>query len=207
MTSTAVAMQYPATAGNYLPPASSGIAAAMALAFLVGTGGMTTIDYLQYRGERGYEFVQVQLASVPCSFRTPTENLDQIRAVFKPSISDLAALLSISRQTVYNWMAGERPSPESANRLEDIAKAADLIAAHGLSTPYLLRRRIRDGKNLMNIVHDGESAHDAAKKLVHIVEQETRQRDLLRARLASRKSPKHDDSEMGIPMLDEENGL
>ncbi|MFZ1138581.1 MAG: helix-turn-helix transcriptional regulator [Candidatus Sulfotelmatobacter sp.] len=193
----------------YRPAPSAGIVAtaAVAFAFLVGTGGTTSPDYFQQRGERGYQFAQIPVvARVNAGARPPIENLKQIRAVFRPSILDLAGLLSVSRQAVYNWMAGERPSPESANRLEDLAKAADLVAAYGLSTPYLLRRKIRDGKNLMDIVRDGGSAHDAARSLVRIAEQEAKQRGLLKNRLAGRQLSRPDDSEFGIPMLDEQIG-
>jgi transcriptional regulator with XRE-family HTH domain len=193
---------------SYRPIASPGIVAAVACAFVVGTGGMSTPSYFQQRKECGYQFVQVRIAEgTKAGIRLPIEDLKQIRAVFKPSISDIANLLSVSRQTVYNWIAGERPSAESATRLEDLAKAADLLAAHGLSTnAYLFTRKIRDGKNLMDIATDGGSAEGAARSLVRIVEQENAQRNLLNHRLAGRKYAGRDNSEFGVPMLDENVG-
>lgn len=205
---SATVLDRPSSIG-YRPVALSGfVAGAVACAFLVGTGGMTTPDYIQHRRERGYQFVQVGIPEgMNAGIRPPAENLHQIRAVFKPSISDVATLLDVSRQTVYNWMAGERPSPESANRLEDLAKAADLVAAHGLSTSAdLFKRKIRDGKTLTDIVRDGGSAQDAARSLVRIAEQEAEQRDLLKNRLSGRKFAKQNDFEFGIPMLDEHIG-
>jgi transcriptional regulator with XRE-family HTH domain len=193
---------------SYRPSASSGIVAAVACAFVVGTGGMSTPSYFQHRKECGYQFVQVPVAEErQVGIRPPTENLKQIRAVFRPSISDIASLLGVSRQTVYNWMAGERPSAESANRLEDLAKAADLVAAHGLNaTAYLFTRKVRDGKTLMDIARDGGSAEEAARGLVSIVQHESAQRDLLKNRLANRQYTKRDNSEFGVPMLDEDIG-
>jgi transcriptional regulator with XRE-family HTH domain len=193
---------------SYRPISSPGIVAAVACAFVVGTGGMSTPSYFQQRKECGYQFVQVRVAEVTqAGIRLPIENLKRIRAVFKPSISDMANLLSVSRQTVYNWIAGERPSAESATRLEDMARAADLLAAHGLSTSaYLFTRKIRDGKNLMDIAMDGGSAEEAARSLVRVVEQENAQRDMLNNRLAGRQHAGRDNSEFGIPMLDENIG-
>jgi len=178
--------------------------AVVTFAFLAGTGGTTSPEYFQQRGERGYPFVQIPAAAgMNAGVRQAIDNLKQIRAVFKPSISDLAGLVGVSRQAVYNWLGGERPSHESADRLEDLAKAADLVAAYGVATPYLLRRKIRDGKNLMDIVRGGGSAQDAARSLVRIAEQEAKQRNLLKSRLAGRQPSKLETSELGIPMLDE----
>ena len=61
--------------------------------------------------------------------RGPEGDLAQIRAVFKPSISDIAGIFGVSRQSVYNWIAGEKPSQESVERLDDLARAADLFLA------------------------------------------------------------------------------
>jgi transcriptional regulator with XRE-family HTH domain len=189
---------------TYRPVRSAGIvASAVVFACLAGTGGATTPEYLQQRGERGYPFAQIPVAPVNADTRQPIDNLAQIRAVFKPSMSDLAGLVGVSRQAVYNWLDGERPSRESADRLEDLAKAADLVAGYGLATPYVLRRKIRDGKNLMDIVRSGGSAQDAARSLVRIAEQEAKQRNLLKSRLAGRQLSKLETFELGIPMLDE----
>ncbi|MBZ5686038.1 MAG: helix-turn-helix transcriptional regulator [Acidobacteriia bacterium] len=191
---------------HYKPIAPSGIVAtaAIAFAFMAGTGGVTTAEYLQQRGYRGYQFVQIPaLAGPNAGVRLPMENLKIIRAAFKPSMLDLASLLGVSRQAVYNWMAGENPSRDSADRLEDLAKAADLVAAYGLNSPYLLRRKISDGRTLMEIVRDGGSAHEAARSLIGIVEKEAEQRDQLRKSLAGRKPSRLDRQEFGMPMLDE----
>jgi transcriptional regulator with XRE-family HTH domain len=190
----------------YRPVAPKAVTAILAWAFVVGTGGMSTPTYFQHK--LGYQFAQIPVPEdLDVGIRPPAENLKRIRAVFKPSVSDLANLLRVSRQTIYNWMGGENPSLESADRLEDLAKAADLIEAHGVNTStYLLRRKIRDGKTLIDIAMGGGSAHDAARSLVRILDQEAAERDLLKSRLDGRQYAKRDNSEFGIPMLDENIG-
>lgn len=194
------------SSAHYQPATSSGIVAtaAVAFAFMVGTGGTSTVGYLQHRGDRGYQFIQTPSVVNPnIGVRLPVENLKSIRAAFKPSMSDLASLLGVSRQAVYNWMAGELPSPESADRLEDLANAADLVASYGLNSPYLLRRKIRDGKSLLEIVRDGDSAQDAARTLIRIAEKEAEQQDQLKKSFAGRKVPALKSEDFGVPMLDE----
>jgi transcriptional regulator with XRE-family HTH domain len=191
---------------HYQPVSSSGIVAtaAIAFAFMAGTGGLTTAEYLQQRGDRGYKFVQIPaVVGLNVGVRLPVENLKNIKAAFKPSMAELASVLQVSRQALYNWMAGENPSPECADRLEDLAKAAELVAAHGLDSPYLLRRKIRDGKSLMEIIRDGGSAQDAARILIRVSEKEAEQRESLKKTLARRRSSKLDNQDFGVPMLDE----
>ncbi len=71
-------------------------------------------------------------------------------------------------------MAGENPSHESAEKLNDLARAADLFAAEGFSTSsYLFRRKLDGGKTLMDVVREGGSAQDAARLLLQIAQKET----------------------------------
>lgn len=198
--------KYPITQADYRPAASTKVTAVLTCAFLVGTGGLMDQKYLQQRGDQGYRSQQIRFAHANLKIvgRRPDENIKRVRAVFRPSVSDVANMLAVSRQTVYNWMAGERPSVESANRLEDLAKAADLVTAHGIATSaYLLKRKIRDGKALLDIVREGGSAQDAAMALVRIAQNEATQRTLLQSKLAGRQTVASDISEFGTPMLDE----
>lgn len=203
--------QYPTFRSGYREPVSycstsPKIAAVLACAFIVGTGGLMTQEYFQHRGERGYPSSHIRLAppNVITSLRRPDENIERIRAVFKPSVADVANMFAVSRQTVYNWMAGDRPTVESADRLEDLAKAADLVAAHGLATSaYLLKRKIRGGKTLLDLVREGGSAQDAAGALVRIALNEASQRARLQSKLTGRQVAKGDISDFGVPMLNE----
>jgi len=121
--------------------------------------------------------------------RTPAEDIERIRRVFSPSVSDLAKAFDVSRQAVYNWLGGEdQPSPMHLGRLRALALAADILAETTVPVKTtLLRRKIVDGKNLMEIVQNGGQVEEAAKLLRSILQQETRQREELRLRFAGRK--------------------
>ncbi len=71
----------------------------MAFAFLAGTGGVTGPSYFNQRQERGYGFVQLRPSgqAIVRHLRGPEEDLAQVRAVFKTSISDIANIFSVSR--------------------------------------------------------------------------------------------------------------
>jgi transcriptional regulator with XRE-family HTH domain len=121
--------------------------------------------------------------------RTPAEDVARIREVLSPGISNLAGMLGVSRQTVYNWLNGEQPASEHSAKLQDMAQAADLLAEFG--TPIsgaLLKRKVIRGKTLFEVISEGGSAHDSAQILVQILRREQEQRKHMAARLAGRAS-------------------
>lgn len=181
-------------------------ATVIALASLAGTGGISDSNFWINRQSRGYSvgyFQGVDTEAASAS-RTPAENLVRIREILKPAVSDLAGLFGVSRQAIYNWQAGEQPKPEHVARIEDLAKAADIIAAEGLPHPgQLLKRSISNGQNLLDIVRAGGPASETAQKLVQIARREEQQRRMLDARLVGRKRPSLDYADMGVPNMDE----
>jgi hypothetical protein len=185
----------------------AGVIGLTACALQVGTGGAQTAEYYKQRGPKGYAFVVYDMAQSTdgtAGIRAPTENLSHIRAVLKPAITDLAHALNVSRQAVYDWQSGKPIAADNAARLADLARAADLFAAEGLTaSAQLLRRPIAPGKRLFDIARDGGSAEDAALKLIQIVRRELHQRQLLAARLAGRKRPAAPLDDYGAPSSDE----
>ncbi|MDN7945967.1 hypothetical protein QZM79_18320 [Burkholderia multivorans] len=119
--------------------------------------------------------------------RTPVEDLARIREVLRPAVSDLAATLGVSRQSVYNWLNGEQVADENAARLRDLAQAADVLAREGVDVnAALLKRKFANGRTLMQVAQAGESARDAALVLVQIHKREAVQRERMNARLSNR---------------------
>ncbi len=121
------------------------------------------------------------------SIRTPSENLQRIRDVLKPAISDLATAFGVSRQAVYNWLNGETIADANAAKLQDLADAAEILANAGVpASSTLMKRKFADGLTLMQVVQAGKSAQDAARLLVGIYQREAAERDRLNARFAHR---------------------
>jgi hypothetical protein len=174
----------------------------------VGTGGNETVEYFQVRGDRGYRFAAFELSGLIVEAivgATVVENINRIRAVLIPAVTDLAGLLNVSRQAVYDWQAGKSITAENSARLDELAKAADLLAIEGLrGTSQALRRPIKNGKTFFALVKEGGSADGAARGLAEIIRTEFHQREALRKRLAGRKRPSREVfTEIGAPMLDE----
>jgi transcriptional regulator with XRE-family HTH domain len=176
----------------------------------VGTGGYQTFEYFVTRGDRGYwsapfewshHFAEAIIGA------TVTEKLARIREVLGPTMTDLAALLRVSRQAVYDWREGKEIAAENLRRVEGLAKAADVLAVEGLrGTSSALRRPIKNGKTFFQLVKQGASAEDAARSLVRMLRVEAGQREALQKRLAGRKRrPSREIFEdFGVPTLNEE---
>src|SRR3954451_17576908 len=193
----------------YLPSTSGRalLAGVLAVALQVGTGGEATARYYKARGSRGYAVAGYDAPSnvvTGVADRTPAEDLAQIRAVLKPAVKDLAGMIGVSRQAVYDWQSGATIASRHAERLADLARAADLFADEGLTaTSQVLRRPIAAGRSFLDVVRGGGSAADAARSLIGIVGREAEQRKALEARLANRARPALLADDFGIPMLDE----
>jgi transcriptional regulator with XRE-family HTH domain len=183
------------------------VAIVTAIAMQVGTGGAQTAEYYKQRGLKGYAFATYDPAPAieePASTRTPSEDLSHIRAVLRPTITDLARALGVSRQAIYDWQSGKQIAAENAARLADLARAADVFAAEGLTaSAQILQRPIVSGKRLFDIAREGGSAEEAARKLIQMMRRELRQRQMLAERLANRKRLSVPSDSYEIPMLDE----
>ncbi|MDA8248466.1 MAG: hypothetical protein M0Z28_04750 [Rhodospirillales bacterium] len=184
----------------------AGVIGLTATALSVGTGGQRTADYYRQRGVKGYALAAYDSVpdARPVPVRTPAEDLAHIRATLRPSVTELANALGVSRQAVYDWNQGKPVAPGNAARLADLAKAADVLSMEGLTTTgNVLRRPIISGKSLIDVVRDGGSAEDAARNLLQIVQREQQQRERLAVRLAGRRRPAASFEDYGSPMLDE----
>lgn len=119
--------------------------------------------------------------------RTPAENLERIREVFQPAITDLATTFGVTRQSVYNWLSGDAVTTENAAKLRDLAEAAELIAHEQVAVrSALLKRKFANGRSLLQVAQAGESARAAATMLLQILKRESQQRERLSWRFAGR---------------------
>lgn len=135
---------------------------------------------------------------------TTADNLIKIRNVFKPAVSDLANIFGVSRQAIYNWLAGEEPIDAHAQKIKDLASAADLAIESGaVITGHVLKRKIVSGKSFFELVNSGESAHDSMLGLLKMLTQETDQRKQIEQRLARRAQPRIDSQDIGLLVINE----
>lgn len=114
------------------------------------------------------------------------QDLAHIGEFLNPSVTELAMALQISRQSIYDWKKGNQISAENADKLRNLASAADAFANHDQQFIHHILRRKIGGKNFFVRVGEGESPIGIAKKLLEIARVELRQRELIAAQLKDR---------------------
>jgi transcriptional regulator with XRE-family HTH domain len=175
----------------------------------VGTGGAFTLNYLRERGDKGYSYGEYGYFS-PTVYpvmidRSPQECLKHIRDVLKPTISELAEGIGVSRQAIYDWLSGSSVSAKKAARLAEVAQAADKIAAEDVtSLGWNMRRPLKNGKNFFGLLGEGIPVDEATRLLIHIIRTESQQRKMLERHFTGRRPPSRGlFDEIGVPMRDE----
>ncbi len=154
---------------------------------VVGTGG--TLCPKQLQAATASQAYRPDMFIPPQVIPTPKEHLVRIREVFSPAVSDLAVSFDVSRQSIYNWLNGEPVAEINANKLGDLARAADMFAAAGLrADSTLLRRKFSQNRTLLQLVQAGESAVDAIRLLIPVLQREAQQREEMAALFARRVS-------------------
>ncbi|MCL2714297.1 MAG: hypothetical protein FWD68_06865 [Alphaproteobacteria bacterium] len=177
------------------------------VALLVGTGGSLTGNYYETRGDKGYVLARYDVSvfrSTPDVERTPADDLSHVRDVFKFSVTEMASLFDVSRQAIYDWQSGKTIAASNQIRLQDVARAADMIQNANIENArYLSRRKIADGKTFIDMVRAGESAEKCAGDLIAMLQHESDQRARLDALLGPRKDRKFRSIPIGAPILGE----
>ncbi len=178
---------------------------------MVGTLGLATPDYMEQRSATS-TWAQAERHAAPAyaleaqATLAPAARLDRIRGILKVSVADTAKVFGVSRQALYNWRAGAAISVTNLAKLDDLAAAADILAAAGLDrTPQIARRKLGGGKTLLETARDGGSAREGAIALVRMLEREAAQRERVERSLAGHRAARIDVADAGVPGLDESN--
>jgi len=185
---------------------SGAVFAAATVALQVGTGGLATAEYYRAKGDKGYAFARYDFPEKQnVTERTPTEDIARVREVLKLTVTELATVVGVSRQAVYDWLSGKPVAADNADKLSSLGRAADAVAAEVLNPVFALRRKLAGGRTFIEFVKDGGDAEHAALTLVSMLRRESEQRDRLQARLAARKDRKVGSAVKGVPMHNEES--
>lgn len=152
----------------------------------VGTGGDVNPTYYRLREAK----LVVDRCEQDCltTVRPGTSaDLLLIHSVLKMSVTDISDCVGVTRQTYYNWKAGKEIKLGNAYKLGNLREAAAVLAKESIdANAVTLRRPLRDGKNLFEIVSQGGDGAVAAKKLAAVLHEEEKQSRALAARFADR---------------------
>ncbi len=170
-----------------------------------GTGGWPSASFFLERS--GYCAFEVVLAGErAAALEAPhVELMQQVKEGFGRTMSRLSAVFGVSRQTLYNWLAGETPKEVHHSKLKQLAAAARVFKEVGFKpTPEMLDRTVSQGKSLLQLISAGADGAESARKLVRATQRGADARAKLDAALGGRTRQRLDVSDMGAPSFSED---
>lgn len=167
-----------------------------------GTGGQLSGFYFQNR-TTGYLTFLVVRAPIGSSL-TPGGQVKEIKDAFGRTFTHLTAVFGVSRQTLYNWLEGERPKTPNLDRIAEVAEAADVFRNREfVPRSQDLMRTLDQGKSFLELMAAGESGRAAAEKLVRVARHGAVTRSRLNSVLSRGTHAGTDTSNILTPALDE----
>jgi transcriptional regulator with XRE-family HTH domain len=152
------------------------IVAPLLLSFTAGTGGMMTAHSTEVLNRWIYTpKIHVEYPIFKnVDTRSPADLVANIRDGFAISMSDLAAVLGVSRPTAYAWLEGQEPKQEAMMRIQGLSRAADEFSHANITRlDKLVHRPILDGRSLLDLLKADEDPLLALSKLREIGEKES----------------------------------
>ena len=140
---------------------------------IVGTGSMYSLDaapqwhsHLEHRSSLVLEKTPTSYSHI--DVRTPKEHLENIRSILNPSISDLAILLDVSRQSIYKWLAqNSYPELEKLESIKNLSKISDLFKQAGIKrAEVLLSMKNPSGMSLFDLLKAKQPYEEQLKLLI-----------------------------------------
>ena len=127
--------------------------------------------------------------------RSAGGHIDNIRGVFKPTVTDLADLFGVSRQTIYKWQMGKAtPTADKLGRIRRLSRAADEFLQAGVSwAKDMHKMKAFAGRSLLDLFKSGEDAPEHTAALIAEAKAMESARLRLRRALANSKSTPADD--------------
>jgi DNA-binding transcriptional regulator YiaG len=149
------------------------------LSFTAGTGGIMTAHSTEVLNRWVYDpRIHVEpSAQKNADTRSPAEHVANIRDVLAINMSDLAAVLRVTRPTAYAWLEGQEPKPEAVMLIQRLSRAADEIKRANITRiDKLMHRPVLDGRSLLDILKADEDPLKALGPLKAIAKKEAQTR-------------------------------
>ncbi|MBN2327231.1 MAG: XRE family transcriptional regulator [Candidatus Omnitrophica bacterium] len=139
------------------------------------TGSVYDVRYSEKWRHFIQNFIPIEMSNTTISekteldVRTASEHIKNIRNVFNPSVSDLAHLFDVSRQSIYKWLANESmPEEEKMERIIELSHIADAFHDAGIERGgILLKMKAFHGRSLWDLLKSGEDCRRQVRALIN----------------------------------------
>ncbi|WP_419627896.1 helix-turn-helix domain-containing protein, partial [Thiolapillus sp.] len=105
--------------------------------------------------------------------RTTAELVGAIRDALGLNMSDLAAVMGVTRPTAYAWLNGQEPRPDALKRIQELFRIADELTHYAIHRmDMLVKRPVFDGKSFLDRLLAKEDLTGAFAELKHYADKE-----------------------------------
>lgn len=152
------------------------------MATATGTGGTHVVP------EKGYTGSNIRVIGVEETRTAQSHQLEAAKHSFGITVTALCKVFGVSRQTYYNWLKGEAPSPENMSLLAKLSEAGRLL--HGLTGPksLLLSQPIKNGQTFWQLLQAGNDPVDLAEVIRARALRREGERDAVRSALQRKRA-------------------
>ncbi len=187
-------------AAQYVQPAGH----ASGLVVVTGTGTNSSLQFFRDRfGYPLFPIIEREMTS-QASAASFADLMLEVKEAFGRTMTRLPVVFGVSRQTLYNWLAGETPKESHQTKLIQLAAAARVFALASFKpTPAMLDRTVARGKSFLALLAEGADGAATANSLMRIVERSLASRARLEAALAGQPKVRPSISDIGAPAFDE----
>lgn len=120
--------------------------------FNVGTGGLNTpnafkIFVIRHQPSSN---IEVEFDKNEISLKSPKQYLEEIRKYLHISIVDLSFIFNVTRPTIYSWLEGVEPKPDTIEHIQQLSNFAQELEGYKIANiGKLLHRPIFNGHSLL----------------------------------------------------------
>jgi len=139
---------------------------------LSGTASTYPVDAAKQWGSYLQHRSLLELENTPISshldIRNAKQHLENIRAILNPSMSDLATLLDVSRQSIYKWLSQSSfPEAEKFENIKNLSVIADMFKYEGVKrAEVLLNMKSSSGMSLFELLKAKQPYEEHLKLLI-----------------------------------------
>jgi len=135
--------------------------------------------------------------------RSPADQVSAIRTTYGLNMSELASLLGVTRPTVYAWLNGQEPKPDSLVHIRRLVNAIHEI--NELKVPRidkLIRRPVFEGRSLLDKIKTNDDIFEALATLRTVAQKEATSRLKQKGSGRSRRSIDEAGADLSTPVYD-----
>lgn len=145
-----------------------------------GSGGTITDSALISKSnwvyDKSSDFSETDFTEISV-VKTTEEELVLIKKLLGLTTTDIAKLVGVTRPTVYSWLKGNDPKPEHIAKVKFLKEQADKASSVNLlGMKKLVRRPLKSGSSLIELIYKEESIDVALEELKALSQKENENR-------------------------------